>query len=86
MDFSEKESRIIGQMMRAERSLPEDFWYVPAVQELACVLARYDAWMSDEDCATVIGVGALLARHGKAEMTAEIQARLALARAAKASS
>jgi len=81
MGFSDRESGIIGQMMKAERTLPDDFWHVPAVQELACVLARYEAIMRDEDCATVVGVGALLARHGKVEMAAEIQARVQLAKA-----
>ena len=80
-DFTDRESSIIGKMMKAERTLPDDFWHVPAVQELACVLARYEAIMTDEHCALVIGCGALLARHGKVEMKAEIEARMALARA-----
>lgn len=83
MDFSDKESRLIGQMMKAERTLPDDFWNVPAVQELACILARYDGVMTDADCATVIGIGALLVRNGKSEMMADIQARMAIANAAR---
>ncbi len=80
-DFSDRESSIIGQMLKAERTLPDDFWHVPALQELACILARYEAIMTDEHCATVIGVGALLARDGKTEMKADIQARIAIANA-----
>lgn len=80
-DFSEEEIRIIGLMAKAEKALPDDFWHVAALQELACVLARYSAIMTEEHCAAVIGCGAMLMRHGKREMMAEIQARMALAKA-----
>jgi hypothetical protein len=79
VDFTDEESRIIGLMMKAEKSLPDDFWHVAAVQELACVLARYQAIMTDEHCATLVGVGAMLCRHGNEEMKAEIQAKMLLA-------
>lgn len=81
LDFTDHESRVIGQMMKAERSLPDEFWHVPAVQELACILAKYGPLMTGKDYATVVGCGALLVRHGKAEMSADIHARMALARA-----
>lgn len=81
LDFTDKETRIIGQMMKAERTLPDDFWHTAAVQELAVIVARYDAIMTDEHCAALIGIGAMLVRHGKREMVAEIQAKLALAKA-----
>lgn len=81
LDFTPEESRIIGQMVKAERSMPDEFWHIAAMQELASVLARYQAVMSDADCAAVIGCGAMLVRHGKREMTAEIEMRMAIARA-----
>jgi len=80
-DFSDRECQIIGQMMKAEKTLPDDFWHVAAVQELACVLARYEAVMTDEHCATIIGIAAMLVRHGKVEMMAEIQAIMAIGKA-----
>ena len=81
MDFTPRESQLIGAIMQAERSLPDEFWHVPAVQELACVVAAYEAVMSADHIASLIGCGALLARHGNAEMKAEIMAKLAIARA-----
>jgi hypothetical protein len=81
LDFTDEESRLIGKMLKAERTLPEDFFHVPAVQELACILGRYGAVMTAQDQAAIIACGALLARHGKREMMAEIEARMALARA-----
>lgn len=78
MDFTDRETSLIGQMVKAERTLPDDFWHVAAAQELACVLARYEAVMTDADCAVVLGVGAMLVRHGKSEMSAEIQAAVML--------
>ena len=83
-DFTPAELHMIGQIMKAERTLPDDFWSVAAVQELACLLAKLEPLLTDEQTATLIGIGAFVARQGKAEMTAQIQAAFALRRAAQA--
>ena len=38
-DFAPAELHMISQIMMAEKTLPDDFWAVAAVQELACLLA-----------------------------------------------
>lgn len=80
-EFSAPELHMISQIMRAEKTLPDDFWAVAAVQELACLLAKLEPLLSNAQMATLLGVGAFVARQGKAEMSAEIQMRMALARA-----
>lgn len=81
MDFTNHELSLIGQIMEAERTMPDDFWHVAAVQELACVIAKFEAVMTDAEFVTLIGIGAMLARHGKREMAAEIEMKIALCRA-----
>ena len=83
-DFTPAELHMIGQIMKAERTLPDDFWAVAAVQELACLLAKLEPLLTDNQAATLIGIGAFVARQGKSEMMAEVHAKLALARAAHA--
>lgn len=80
-EFSVVELYFIGQIMKAEKSLPDDMWAVGAVQELACLLAKIEPLLLDKHMATLIGIGAFVARQGKAEMSAEIQAAMALNRA-----
>lgn len=82
-DFTDVESHIIGMMMRAEKTLPDDMWAVAAVQELACLLAKLRAVLTDEQFAMLVGIGAYISRAGKAEMMAEIHAKMALAKASR---
>lgn len=81
MDFSDHESRIIGMMLKASKTLPDDMWAVAAVQNLACLYAKIEALLSDEDRAMLIGIGGYIAHLGKAEIEADIQARMVIARA-----
>jgi hypothetical protein len=71
--------RVIGQMIRASRTLPEDFFLVPAMQELAGFVGR--STLSDEDRSLLIGVGAVIIRESRAELSAQIQAAMAIANA-----
>lgn len=80
--FSDIELRMISQIMKAEKTMPEEFWAVGIVQELACLLVKLEPLLPDTDMATLIGVGAFVARQGKREMSAEIQMKTALGRAA----
>lgn len=84
-DFSPVELNMISQIMKAERNLPDEFWAVAAVQELACLLVKLEPLLSDKQMATLLGVGAFVARVGKLEMSAEIQMKMAIARARGAS-
>lgn len=79
--LDEATQRVIGKMIRTSRTLPEDFFLVPAMQELAGFLARNEGVLSNEDCALLIGVGAVIIRESRAEMTAQIQAAIAIANA-----
>ncbi len=79
--LDEGTQRVIGQMIRASRTLPEDFFLVPAMQELAGFLARNESVLSNEDCSLLIGVGAVIIRESMGELTAQIQAAMALAKA-----
>ena len=81
-DFAPAELDAISAMTRASRTLPEDFLSVPAVQELACLYAKIEALLTDEQKATVIACGAMLVHYGKAEIIAGIHAAMALQRAA----
>jgi hypothetical protein len=76
-----RECQIISQIIRAVKTLPDDFWGVASVQELAGFIARNEARLSEEDCAILIGLGAILSVQAKAEMTAEIEMRMAIGRA-----
>ena len=81
-DFAPAELHMISQIMKAEKTLPDDFWAVAAVQELACLLAKIEPLLTDAHMASLTGVGAFVARQGKADMAAEIQMKMALAKAA----
>lgn len=81
MDFNPFELRMISQIEKAAKILPEDFWGVEAVQELACLLAKIEPLLRDEQMATLIGIGAVLKREADKEMKAEILAGMAIAKA-----
>jgi hypothetical protein len=80
-DFSAPELAAINAMMRASKTLPDDMWAVAAVQNLACLYARIEPLLPEADKAMLIGIGGYVAHLGKAEMMAEIQAGMAIARA-----
>lgn len=80
MDFSQAEERAIGMMMRASKTLPDDFWAVAAVQTLACLFVKIEPLLTDEQAAELIGIGGYIAASGKEEMKAEIAMRMGLAR------
>lgn len=80
-DFTNQELHMISQIMKAEKTMPDEFWAVPAVQTLACLLVEIRPLITDVQLATFFAIGALIARQGKAELSAEIQASLAIARA-----
>lgn len=80
-EFDRAELHMISQIMKAEKTLPDDFWAVAAVQELACLLAKLEPLLPDSAMATLIGVGAFVARQGKREFAAEIEAIMAIGRA-----
>ena len=75
-EFDPVELHMIAQIMKAERSLPDDMWAVAAGQELACLLAKLEPLLPDSAMATLIGIGAFVARQGKAEMTAGVHAAM----------
>ena len=79
-DFTEAESWLIGKMVKAERTLPDDFWCDAAVQELACLAVKLEPLLTEKQMATLVGCGALLVRHGKPEMMAKIQAAMLFGR------
>ena len=80
-DFTDAESRMIGQIMKASTALPDDFWGVAIVQELARLMIRVQSRLSDEEMTILVGVGAFIGRQAKFEMSAEIQTTMALAKA-----
>ncbi len=81
MDFAPAELHAIGLMQRAAKTLPDDFWLVAAMQELACLYAKIEPLLTDEQRGIIIGCGAIMARESLNEMKADIQARMAIARA-----
>lgn len=80
-DFSDAELAAISAMSKASRTLPDDFLSVPAVQELACLFAKIEPLLTDEQKSVVIACGAMLMHYGKAETIAGIHAAMALNRA-----
>ena len=84
MDFEPAELHAIGLMQRARKTLPDDFWLVAGLQELACLYARIEPLLTESQRATLIGCGALMARESEKEMLADIQARMAIGRAQSA--
>ena len=80
-DFTPAEQHAISMMMCASKTLPEDMWAVAAVQNLACLYAKIEPLLPDVDKAMLVGIGGYIAALGKHEMSAEIQAKMALARA-----
>jgi hypothetical protein len=75
-EFNRAELHMISQIRKAAKTLPEDFWGVAAVQELACLLAKLEPLLNGKQMATLIGVGAVLSREADKELTAEIQAAM----------
>ena len=84
MDFEPAELHAIGLMQRARKTLPDDFWLVAGLQELACLYARIEPLLTESQRATLIGCGALMARESEKEMLADIKARMAIGRAQSA--
>jgi hypothetical protein len=78
--FSDVELHWIGQFAKAEKTLPDDFWCVAAMQELACHLARVQPLLTDAQTTTLVGIGALLQRLGRNEFVAEIETSLLFAK------
>jgi len=69
---------IISQITRAAKSMPDDFFVVPAVQQLAATMAQIESRLSIDEMSDLLAIGAVLANAGKAETTAGIQAALAI--------
>ena len=67
-----------GEMMRAQRVLPDDFWALGTVQALAELCCEVEPRLTDEEMATLIGVGAVLIRLGREETIAGIKAGIAI--------
>lgn len=82
-EFQPEELAAISMMMRASKDLPDEMWAVAAVQNLACLYAKIEPLLPEVDKAMLIGIGGYIAHLGKAEMMAEIQAGMAIARALK---
>jgi len=80
-DFAPAELHAISQMTRAAKTLPDDFLSVPAVQALACLYAKIEPLLTDEQKGTVIACGAMLVHYGEAETKAGIMAAIALQKA-----
>jgi hypothetical protein len=77
-DLSAGALRNIGLMQRMARTLPEDFFMVAAVQDLAQLAHELKPFFKGDQEATLLGIGALMIREGRAEALAGIQAALAL--------
>lgn len=77
-DFTSAELHWISAMQRASRALQDDFLSVPAVQELACLMAKIEPLLSETQKVTVLTCGAMLVHYGKAETIAGIQAAMAI--------
>lgn len=70
----------LSAMQHAEKTLPDDFFCVPAVQCLAEFLAETEDRISHDQRALLLGIGALLVRQGRDEMRAWVQTQIALGR------
>lgn len=81
LDFTDAEMRAISLMQKARKSLPDDFWLIAAMQELACLYVKIEPLLTDPQRATLIGCGAIIAKESEKEMMADIQSRMAIARA-----
>ncbi len=71
---------MIIQIMRAEKCLPDDFWCIAMVQELACLMAKIEPLLADSQMATLLGCVAFIARQGKVEMAAAIETTMLFGR------
>lgn len=80
-EFDPVELHHIAQMVKASKTLPDDFFAVEAMQELACLLAVLEPLLTNKQTALMVGVGGYLAHIGKTEMTAGIQAYMELQKA-----
>ena len=76
--FEPAELHAIGMMASASKDLPEDFLSVEAAQELACLYAKIEPLLSDEQKGIIIGCGGILFHHGKDEFLAGLQASIIL--------
>lgn len=81
MELDHATVHTISLMRKVSRTLGDELLAVAAVQELAGVIARNDIDLGDEECAILIGVGAVLMRLADAEMKAHVQAALAISNA-----
>ena len=81
-DFSPGALRNINFMVSMSKEVPEDFFMIPAMQEIATLVDRNEDTLLDADKAVLLGIGALLIREGRKEMVAGLQAAFALRRAA----
>jgi hypothetical protein len=77
-ELSDGALRNIGLMQRMSRTLPEDFFMVAAVQELAQLAHDLKPFLKGDQEATLLGIGALMIREGRDEAIAGIQAALAI--------
>lgn len=78
-ELSQGAIRNISLMRRILKGMP-DLMMVEAVQELAELIERNRAALSEDDVALLIGFGAQLMTHADAEMAAGIRAAMLLRR------
>lgn len=70
--------KAMSGMQRMERDMPDEPWIVPTAQNVAQLIVELDGVASREQIAVLYGVGAVLVREGKREMTALFDAWQAL--------
>ncbi|UAK24913.1 hypothetical protein [Sphingomonas nostoxanthinifaciens] len=74
---------VIDEMQAVERGLPHgEMWAVDAVYHLAVLVSGLTDHLPDEQRATLIHVGALIAREANRETMAALQADLVLRKVA----
>lgn len=83
-DFTEAELATIKAMGRASVTLPDDFFGVAAVQELAVLITAIRDKLTDEQAAMLIGIGAYLMEVTRDETIAGIEAAIAIQKARSA--
>ena len=80
LDFTKAESRMIGAIMKASRTVPDEIMCVEMVQELACLMCKVEPLLTSHQMATLMGCAAFIAREGNKEMKAQIDAAMLMAR------
>lgn len=80
LDFTDAESRMIGAILKASRTVPDDMMCVEMVQELACLICKLEPLLTSRQMATLMGCAAFIAREGNKEMKAGIEAAMFIAR------